>query len=139
MRSLIQRKLEQLSDADNQLLSVASVQGSEFDSAVLVRVLGIDAIELEERLETLDRVHGLVRQLREQELADGTVTVRYQFVHILYQNALYAALQPGRARLGAGPSPGHLSLCTAINAPRSPPRWRSSSKRDAILPLLSNI
>ncbi|HEX4797285.1 MAG TPA: AAA family ATPase [Humisphaera sp.] len=102
VRSLIQRKLEQLGAADSQLLSVACVQGSEFDSAVLARVLGIDAIELEERLEALDRVHGLVRQLREQELPDGTLTVRYQFVHILYQNALYAALQPGRRAAWSG-------------------------------------
>src|SRR5262249_56956825 len=68
----------------------------EFDWAVVARVLGRDATEVEERLEVLDRVHGLVRLRREQEFPDGTLTLRYGFVHVLYQNALYAALQPTR-------------------------------------------
>src|SRR5262249_16447457 len=33
---------------------------------------------------------------REQEFPDGTLVLRYQFVHVLYQNALYEALQPAR-------------------------------------------
>ena len=37
-----------------------------------------------------------VRLVREQEFPDGTLTLRYGFVHVLYQNALYAALQPTR-------------------------------------------
>jgi predicted ATPase len=51
---------------------------------------------VEERLEALDRVHGLVRLRREQSFPDRTLTLRYQFVHVLYQNALYAALPPTR-------------------------------------------
>src|SRR5207302_1430758 len=38
----------------------------------------------------------LVRPVREQAFPDGTLTVRYRFVHVLYQNALYAALRPTR-------------------------------------------
>ena len=34
--------------------------------------------------------------IREQAFPDGTLTLRYGFVHVLYQNALYAALQPTR-------------------------------------------
>ena len=44
----------------------------------------------------LERVHGLVRLVREQEFPDGTLTLRYGFVHVLYQNALYASLRPTR-------------------------------------------
>src|SRR5262249_31137285 len=50
----------------------------------------------EERLEALDGVHGLVRLRREQEFPDDTLVLRYQFVHVLYQNALYEAMQPTR-------------------------------------------
>jgi predicted ATPase len=96
VRTLIQKKIALPAEADRRLLSAASVQGYEFDSAVVARVLGRDATEVEERLEALDRVHGLVRLRREQEFPDGTLTLRYQFVHALYQNALYAALQPTR-------------------------------------------
>jgi predicted ATPase len=96
VRSLIQKKLDQLGEVDRRLLAAGSVQGSEFHSGVVARVLSLDTAEVEERLEVLDRVHGLVRLRREQEFPDGTLVLRYQFVHVLYQNALYAALQPTR-------------------------------------------
>jgi predicted ATPase len=96
VRSLIQRKIDQLGEADRRLLTAASVQGNEFDAAVVAAVLGLDAAEVEERLAELDRVHALVRLLREHELPDRTHTPRYGFVHGLYQNALYASLPPAR-------------------------------------------
>ncbi len=95
-RVVIQRKLDRLDDADRRLLAAASVQGHEFDSAAVAGALGLDAAEVEERLQVLDRVHGLVRQVREYEFPDGTLTLRYAFVHVLYQQALYADLRPTR-------------------------------------------
>jgi predicted ATPase len=77
----------------------ASVQGPEFDSAVVAQVLGREAADVEERLEVLECVHVLVRRIREQVFPDGTLTLRYGFVHVLYQNALYAALKPTRKAL----------------------------------------
>jgi predicted ATPase len=96
VRGMIRRKVDQLGAADRHLLMAASVQGPEFDSAVVARLLGREAADVEERLDVLGRVHGLVRPVREQAFPDGTPTVRYGFVHVLYQNALYAALQPTR-------------------------------------------
>src|SRR5262249_19555761 len=46
--------------------------------------------------DVLEHVHYLVRLVREQAFPDGTLTLRYGFVHVLYQNALYAALPPTR-------------------------------------------
>lgn len=96
VRSMVQRKMDQLSTADRQLLMAASVQGPEFDSAVVAHVLGREAVDVEERLHVLERIHYLVRLIREHTFPDGTLTVRYGFVHVLYQNALYAAIQPTR-------------------------------------------
>jgi predicted ATPase len=96
VRSLIQKKLDQLGEVDRRLLSAASVQGYEFDSGVVAAVLDLDPVDVEERLEVLDRVHRLVGLRREHEFPDGTLVLRYQFVHVLYQNALYEALQPAR-------------------------------------------
>ncbi len=96
VRGMVQRKLDQLDAADRQLLMAASVQGPEFDSVVAARVLQRDAAEVEERLEVLERVHMIVRLLRTQTFTDRTLTLRYGFVHVLYQNALYALLQPTR-------------------------------------------
>jgi adenylate cyclase len=96
VRSMIQRKTDQLGEADRRLLMAASVQGPEFDSAVVARLLGREAADVEERLDVLERVHALVRLVREQTFPDGTLTLRYRFVHVLYQNALYASLRPTR-------------------------------------------
>jgi predicted ATPase len=96
VRGMIQRKLEQLSTADRLLLMAASVQGPEFDSAVVAQLLGQETADVEERLDVLERVHVMVRLVREQTFPDRTLTLRYGFVHVLYQNALYAALRPTR-------------------------------------------
>jgi len=96
VRSVIQRKLELLDDLDRRLLVAASVRGCDFESAVVARALSLDAADVEERLQRLDRVHGLVRLLREDEFPDRTPTLRCAFVHVLYQQALYAGLQPSR-------------------------------------------
>ncbi|MGH9768846.1 MAG: serine/threonine-protein kinase PknK, partial [Blastocatellia bacterium] len=102
VRSLIRKKIDRLSETDRRLLVGASVQGYEFDSAVVSKALGMDPAEVEERLEDLDRVHAFVELIAEQELPDRTLTLRYRFVHALYQNALYATLKPTRrATLGA--------------------------------------
>lgn len=96
VRSMIQCKLEHLAPEDRKLLAAASVQGVEFDSVTVAEALQLDVAETEERLQEIDRVHGLVRALREQEFPDRTLTCRYAFVHILYQQALYADLPPAR-------------------------------------------
>lgn len=96
VRSMVQRKIDQLGEGDRRLLVAAGVQGYEFDSAVVARALARDAAEVEERLEELERVHAFVRLVREQEFPDRTLTLRYRFVHVLYQNALYGSLRPTR-------------------------------------------
>jgi tetratricopeptide (TPR) repeat protein len=96
VRSMIQRKIESLSEEDRRLLQAASVQGTEFHSAVLAQVLNAEPAELEERLETLERVHFFVQKIGETEFPDGTLTLHLRFVHALYQNALYAMLTPTR-------------------------------------------
>jgi predicted ATPase len=96
VRSMIQRKVAQLGDADRRLLVAAGAQGYNFDSAVVARALAMDAGEVEERLQSLEHTYGFVIHRKEDELPDHTLTLRYRFVHVLYQNALYATLTPSR-------------------------------------------
>jgi predicted ATPase len=96
VKSMIERKIGQLGEEDRRLLVAASVQGYEFEAAVVAKALALDAAEVEEQLEELERVHAFVRLVREQEFPDRTLTLRYRFVHVLYQNALYASLRPTR-------------------------------------------
>jgi tetratricopeptide (TPR) repeat protein len=111
VRAMIERKIAQLTDDDRALLTAASVQGYEFDSAVVARVSSRDASAVEERLEALERVHGFVALVDERELPDGTLTARYRFVHVLYQNALYKQLRATRrVALNAGVAETLLQL-----------------------------
>jgi serine/threonine protein kinase/tetratricopeptide (TPR) repeat protein len=96
VRAMIDRKMAQLIEEDRRLLVAASVQGYEFDSAIVSKALDLDPADVEERLETLERVHRLVRLVSEREFPESVLTQRYRFVHVLYQNALYASLRPTR-------------------------------------------
>ena len=92
IEAMIQSKIDALSDEDCRLLTVASVQGFLFDSAVAAAVDGRDEEEVEERLQRLDGVHRFVQSGEEAEFPDRTPTLRYRFVHVLYQNKLYDSL-----------------------------------------------
>ncbi|HEX4947200.1 MAG TPA: AAA family ATPase [Blastocatellia bacterium] len=96
VRGMIERKIAQLSEEDRKLLTAASVQGYEFDSAVVAQVLNLDPDEVEERLEKLERVFAFVKLTSESEFPNRTLTLKYRFVHVLYQNALYATLRATR-------------------------------------------
>ena len=111
VRSMIQRKIDQLSEEDRRLLVAASVQGYEFDAAVVAKALALDAAEVEEQLEGLERVHAFVRLCGSRSSPIGHLTLRYRFVHVLYQNALYASLRPTRkASLSAAVAQALLRL-----------------------------
>jgi predicted ATPase len=96
VRSMIERKIAQLGEDDRRLLVAGSVQGSEFEAGVVARALALDAADVEDQLERLERVHAFVRLVGEYEFPDRTLTLRYRFVHVLYQNALYGSLRPTR-------------------------------------------
>ena len=96
IRSMIQRRLDHLTDDDLRLLRVASIQGQQFDSLIVADAAQLTQVDVEERLESLQRVHSLVRMIDERELPNRRLTARYEFVHVLYQNALHASLTPAR-------------------------------------------
>jgi tetratricopeptide (TPR) repeat protein/predicted Ser/Thr protein kinase len=96
VRSMIEKKIGRLTDGDRRLLTAASVLGYEFDSAVVARALDAGQADVEERLEELDRLHGLVGLTGDRELPDSTLTLRYRFLHVLYQNTLYGSLTATR-------------------------------------------
>jgi tetratricopeptide (TPR) repeat protein len=96
MRSMVERKVGQLEAADRALLAAASVQGHSFDSAIVARALKESTADVEDRLEALDKIHGFVRRAGEREFPNGDISGRYRFVHVLYQNALYASLAVSR-------------------------------------------
>ena len=111
VRAMIQRKLEQLGEEDRRLLVGASVQGYEFDSTLVAKALDLDPADVEEQLESLDRVYALVRLVGEREFPGRLPSLRYRFVHVLYQNTLYASIKPTRrAQLSAAVAEAMIAL-----------------------------
>jgi predicted ATPase len=96
VRSLIQRKLDALDDTERRLLSAASVQGMDFDSAILAGALQLDDEDVEVRLERLEREHALVKFVRELETPNRALTLHYRFAHHMYQNACFDSLRATR-------------------------------------------
>src|SRR5262249_48314068 len=96
VRGLVQKKIDRLSADERRLLAAASVQGCEFDAAVLAAEVGLTPAAVADRPEGFGGVPALAQPLREKDGPDGTWTVRYGFVHTFYQNALYAGLRPAR-------------------------------------------
>jgi adenylate cyclase len=96
VRSAVQRKLEALDDQDRRLLSAASVQGIDFDTALIASALDLREDDLEDRLERLEREQALVQFVDEWEAPDRSLTLRYRFAHHLYHNAFYDSLRGTR-------------------------------------------
>jgi serine/threonine protein kinase/predicted ATPase len=96
VRSLIQRKLDALDDTERRLLSAASVQGMDFDSAIIAGALQIDEEEVETRLDRLEREHAIVRFVRELEAPNRSLTLHYRFAHHMYQNVCFDSLRATR-------------------------------------------
>ena len=100
VKDLVRAQLESLPAADRNLLEAASVVGKEFSSPVAAALAGADALEAEERLLRLARVHRVLEPLGDEELPDGTLGTRYRFAHGLFQRVLYEDLvAPRRALL----------------------------------------
>jgi tetratricopeptide (TPR) repeat protein len=91
-QNMIRLVIEQFSTMDRRILQCAAVQGIEFDSAVISQVLALDPAEVEDRLQAIERIHRFVHSVEEQDYPDQTLSIRYRFIHVFYQNALYADL-----------------------------------------------
>ncbi len=96
VRSMVQRRIDQLDQDELALLAAASVQGYEFDASIVADVLKLDAATVEARLRRLDRAHSFVRYIDEKDLPDGSLAVTYAFAHSLYQHAIDATLTPSQ-------------------------------------------
>jgi predicted ATPase len=77
-------------------LLTASVQGREFDSAVLATSMQMSPEDVEESLQELHETYGWIHRIREEQLTDGKYRVRYRFVYAFCQEACYASLAPSR-------------------------------------------
>jgi DNA-binding winged helix-turn-helix (wHTH) protein/predicted ATPase/type II secretory pathway predicted ATPase ExeA len=100
LRELLEHDLERLETGDQELLSVASVVGSEFSAAAVAAGLELDLEAVEGRGARLARRGRFLRELDAERWPDGTVAAAFEFVHDLHRQVLYERIPPARrARL----------------------------------------
>jgi tetratricopeptide (TPR) repeat protein len=85
----IEKRVERLTPEAIRVLHYASVEGNEFNSTVLARLLGEDELEVLDQLEAIEHQHQLVRTTGELELPDGDLATTFHFRHALVQTVLY--------------------------------------------------
>jgi tetratricopeptide (TPR) repeat protein len=90
--SAIESRLDRLDPELHRILEYASVQGTQFDSVTLSRLLEVDELELEDQLEPLARLHRLIRLEDTRELPDGELASVYGFGHSLVREVLHGKL-----------------------------------------------
>lgn len=88
VQHVIEQRLGLIAQELRRALAYASVQGERFTSKVLAELLASSELDLLERLNLLERVHNLIRELEEQHLV-VRIGAEYQFVHVLIQQVLY--------------------------------------------------
>jgi len=100
LRHMIEVELKRLSPQEQTALELAGIAGASFSASLIGSVADIDARSLEDLYEELSRRHHIVKWAGTQSLPDGSVSERYEFVHVLYRQVLYDRQLPGRrARL----------------------------------------
>jgi serine/threonine protein kinase/predicted ATPase len=150
VRSLVERKVAALDDGDRRLLAAASVQGIDFDTAMLAGVLDRPEEEIEDRLERLQREHALVQFVDEWEAPDRTLTLRYRFAHHVYHHAFDSSLRATRravlsrgiaerliTRIGEQPADSAADIALMLESARDPVRsaeyWNLAAQASARL------
>jgi predicted ATPase/DNA-binding winged helix-turn-helix (wHTH) protein len=96
LRHMIEAQLERLSELEQSALELASIAGASFSVSIISSASDIDSSRLENLYEELSRRHNIVKWAGTQSHPDGSVTERYEFVHVLYRQVLYDRLSPGR-------------------------------------------
>jgi adenylate cyclase len=89
IESVVEERINRLSDDLQELLTVASVEGEKFTAEVVARVLARDDLETVRNLSgKLDKTHRLVSAYGTRRIGDQRLSL-YRFRHILFQKHLY--------------------------------------------------
>ena len=96
LRRMIETQIDRLAQEEQRALEAASVAGIAFLPEVCATAANLDLEAFEDLCQELARRHHVVRSAGSQQLPDGTVSARCEFVHALYREVFYRRLAPGR-------------------------------------------
>lgn len=94
LKQMLEMQLRDASDAEQQLLTCASVAGQHFTTWAVAAMLECDAARAEELCEALVERQQFLKASGVRELANGRSSAEYQFRHALYREVLYRRLKP---------------------------------------------
>jgi len=87
--AVIESRIQHLDPEEVRLLQYASVEGIDFNSTVVAKLLERDELEVLDALDAMERRYQLVKTVGEVELPDGDVATTYTFRSALTQTVLY--------------------------------------------------
>ncbi|MFT5694219.1 MAG: class 3 adenylate cyclase/tetratricopeptide (TPR) repeat protein [Myxococcota bacterium] len=95
VHSVLDARIDQLSDAEKHVLQAAAIVGSRFSEALLLRILAINEVDLATALQTLTRLEFIYE-------CALYPSAEFAFVHPLTQEVAYRCqLKEGRTRIHA--------------------------------------
>jgi predicted ATPase len=96
VRQFIERRLEQLSGEDQEILSAAGVAGDPFPVAAVAAATAMTEERIEARCAAWAREGRFLTADGSTTWPDGTLCARYRFRHALYPEVVYAGISPER-------------------------------------------
>jgi DNA-binding winged helix-turn-helix (wHTH) protein/predicted ATPase len=96
IRRMIGRQIDRLPPEEREVLEIASVAGASCATAAIAAAAGRQLEEIESTLMTLARHNQFVRDAGTVEWPDGTISARFDFLHVLYRDVLYQRVPPAR-------------------------------------------
>jgi DNA-binding winged helix-turn-helix (wHTH) protein len=96
LRQMIGSQIDRLSEPEQRVLEVAASAGMSFRPLISAPTANLDPGYFDECCNALAGRNHILRFDGTQELPDGRVTQRYEFVHALYREALYERQSPAR-------------------------------------------
>ena len=94
LKQMLEMQLRDASEAEQQLLTCASVAGQHFTTWAVATMLECEAARVEELCEALVERQQFLKASGVRELANGRTSAEYQFRHALYREVLYRRLKP---------------------------------------------
>ena len=89
IQRLIEQQFDQLSLAEQEVVAMASVAGTEFSAAVVAAGGDTDVVAIEACCAALTRREQFLRLSGSDAWPDGTLAARYRFQHAVYQDVVY--------------------------------------------------
>ena len=96
LRQMVEVQIDRLAPQEQRALEAASVEGAAFACTSSAAATDTEPQHFEDLCENLARRDHVIRRLDAYQFPDGTISTRYQFVHVIYREVLYGRQAPGR-------------------------------------------